>query len=176
MPGEDKLVTAAIGVLSSRTSRRSFLVRLAVAGSALTVAPLRYLLRPGDALAACASCTPGPQCNCSDLCCSDTNSVYCCTLTGSNDCASGSGRCGWWYCSATGIAYVDCCKSCTDGCRCGNDNCNNRRSCCNNSYGNCSGTSNTKVYCRITRRENPPTNCSGTPTDWCPSMPACAQV
>ena len=43
---------AAASILGARSTRRSFLVRMAVAGSALTVAPLRYILQPGTAYAA----------------------------------------------------------------------------------------------------------------------------
>ena len=44
-------VRFAAETLERRTSRRGFLVRAAVLGSALAVAPLRYLLRPATALA-----------------------------------------------------------------------------------------------------------------------------
>ena len=40
---------AASGYLERRTSRRGFLVRAAVVGSALTVGPIRYLVRPQSA-------------------------------------------------------------------------------------------------------------------------------
>src|SRR5438094_6583076 len=75
------LVDAAARALERRTSRRGFLARLALAGSAAAVAPMRYLLRPLSPMAVirCSDCSPGA------LCC-DGWTVFCCTLTGSNSC------------------------------------------------------------------------------------------
>ncbi len=46
----DRLVSVASRLLERRTSRRGVLIRVAIGGSALAVAPLRYLLRPQSAL------------------------------------------------------------------------------------------------------------------------------
>ena len=56
----DRLVAAASRLLERRTSRRGVLIRIAIGGSALAVAPLRYLLRPGSAMAVitCRNCHP----------------------------------------------------------------------------------------------------------------------
>ena len=60
----DRLVSAASRLLERRTSRRGMLVRVAIGGSALAVAPLRYLLRPGsaEAVITCRNCRPGARC------------------------------------------------------------------------------------------------------------------
>src|SRR5947209_913685 len=50
-PVSGRLVTAAAALVERRTSRRGLLARAALAGSAMAVAPLRYLLRPGTAWA-----------------------------------------------------------------------------------------------------------------------------
>ena len=67
------LADAAARLLEGRTSRRGLLIRLAVAGSAIAVAPLRYLLRPGTAMAVitCSQCGGGARCcdGWTDFCC-----------------------------------------------------------------------------------------------------------
>lgn len=187
MPGEQRLLEAAVDALDSRTSRRGLLVRAALVGSALTVAPLRYVLRPGSALAAIQCVCHGQTCaNCSVKCCTESSSCFCCVFNNSNgvnNCPSNpaTGRCGWWYCSSNGITYIDCCRSCGEGCHCCAGQCNNRLSCCNQSYGNCTGCSSySTIYCRITRRNGgaAPACCSGSspPPSDCSTPPACAQV
>ena len=73
----DRLVATASRLLERRTSRRGVLIRIAIGGSALAVAPLRYLLRPGSAMAVitCRNCHPGA------LCC-DGWTEFCCTING----------------------------------------------------------------------------------------------
>ena len=76
------LAERASEVLASRVSRRSFVVRMAIAGSALAVGPLRYLLRPGTAYAVvCGQCGGGPCC--------DGYTEFCCVLNGTNACPPG---------------------------------------------------------------------------------------
>jgi len=151
------LAVRASEVLSRRTSRRGFLARTAVVGSALAVAPVTYALRPGTAYAAVcgdgASCTSGWT-------------AFCCTVNnGVNRCPPGTFAGGWW--KADGSAYcceggqrrpryiIDChgrCScSCAPGsnfcasecvscrCRCaGTATCDQRKTCCNNfRYGQC---------------------------------------
>lgn len=114
-----RMVDKASGVLEKRTSRRGFLIRLTIAGSAITVGPLRYLLRPGTAYASVTchcpnfswassqvtcTCTGGSSCTYSACegnggeCC-DGYTTFCCSINnGSNSCPSGSFVGGWWQC------------------------------------------------------------------------------
>jgi hypothetical protein len=148
----------AAAVLERRTSRRGFLARTALVGTALAAAPAAYVLRPGSAYAAVcgdgASCTSGWT-------------AFCCTVNnGVNRCPPGTFAGGWW--KADGSAYcceggarrpryiIDCHGSCT-GCGCASGShfcasscvscrcrcadagtCDQRKTCCNNfRYGQC---------------------------------------
>lgn len=146
-------------LLERRTSRRGFLARTALVGSALAVAPASYLLRPGSAYA--AVCGDGASC-------SSGWTAFCCTVNrGVNRCPPGTFAGGWW--KADGSAFcceggqrrpryiIDChgeCTGCSTGCdrghfcadncrscrcRCAGDStCDQRRTCCNNfRYGQC---------------------------------------
>jgi len=133
-------------ILSARTSRRGFLVRSAMAGSALAVTPMRYLLRPVTAYAAICGCA-GSDCDCGSACC-DGYTEFCCAVTadGSNACPPGTFEAGWWradgsdYCDGPRY-YTDCNARCGSGacsCGCANGDCGNRRACCNVfRYGQC---------------------------------------
>ena len=79
-----RMVDKASGVLEKRISRQSFLIRLTVVGSALTVGPIRYLLRPGTAYASIT-------CHCPNF--SWANSQVSCTCTGSSGTCNTAG-CG----------------------------------------------------------------------------------
>ena len=69
----------------SRTTRRDFLGKTALVGSALTVAPLRFVLRPVSAYGAITDCPPG------SLCSSDGYCELCCTINGGiNACPAGT--------------------------------------------------------------------------------------
>ena len=95
----DTLTESAGAALERRTSRRNLLVRMTVVGSALSLAPLKYLLRPGSAWAfstTCSSCSSG-------ICITSHNSAFCCTITGVNHCPSGTTACGV---TATGGAII----------------------------------------------------------------------
>lgn len=139
------LVERSSAALERRVSRRSFLTKSAIVGSALTVNPLQYILRPGTAYAAICNCA-GRQCDCGSGCC-DGYTEFCCVVHGSNTCPPGSFPAGWWkadrspFCSPDGSApryYVDCNRCTGCGCGCGRGDCANRRSCCNQfRYGNC---------------------------------------
>ena len=61
-------------------TRRSFLQKTALVGSAIAVVPKDYLLRPGSAYAALCACG-GQNCACGSLCC-DGYTEFCCTMTG----------------------------------------------------------------------------------------------
>lgn len=168
----DRAVAVASAAVERRSSRRGFLARATMVGSAIAVAPLRFLLRPESAWAAitCANC-PG------QLCC-DGNSTFCCTLTGTNSCPSDTTACGWWYCSidplycSQGVRYfVDCCGCGT--CRCAFDSCGNRRTCCfAQPYDNCSQTVGT-VRCRIVRCGHPADVVGGCNRNEQPHTPTC---
>jgi hypothetical protein len=168
---------ATLRVLQRRTSRRRFLARTALAGSALAVAPLRFLLRPVSAhdVVTCADCSSG------DLCC-DGWTEFCCKVGSSNSCPDYTYMGGWWkctdyqgggLCSAEGVRYyIDCNRSptssCPSGCHCTNNNCGNRSTCCNVfRYGQCNTEiiGVTEVVCRMVTCEKPSTlfvNCDGT--------------
>ncbi|HZU60450.1 MAG TPA: MauE/DoxX family redox-associated membrane protein [Solirubrobacteraceae bacterium] len=162
----DRLVVSSASFLERRMSRRTALLRLAAAGSALTVAPLRYLLYPGTALAAIG---PG---NCSGGLCTDGYTAFCCEINnGRNTCPSGTYAGGWWMCTdytgrelcaQQGVRYyVDCNQIPGNphwSCHCAHDSCNYRRVACNVfRYGQCntqvSGV--TAVVCRMVVCENP---------------------
>jgi hypothetical protein len=161
------LVTESAWFLERRISRRSALMRLAVAGSALCVAPLRYLLYPGTAL---AQIVPG---DCGGGLCTDGFTAFCCEINhGLNACPTGTFPGGWWQCqdysgqrlcSDTGVRYYVDCNALPGtlfegGCHCEGNDCDYRRVACNIfRYGQCNtqvgGT--TAVVCRMVVCENP---------------------
>jgi hypothetical protein len=144
-----------------RFSRRGFLVRTAVVGSALAIDPAGYVLRPQPAYS--RVCGPSSSCR-------DGYTVFCCTVNnGRNSCPPGTFSAGWWkardssWCGGGYRYIVDCnatCSSCSSGCgddhicssscwscscRCGpTGTCDQRKHCCNGfRYGQC----NTQVTC-----------------------------
>lgn len=133
-----ELADAAASAIGARSSRRSFLVRMAVAGSALTVAPLRFILQPGTAYG--AVCGP-------DASCGGGYTAMCCTVSGSNRCPPGSFAAGWWKADNSGLCcgngaryYIDCNAQCGQACdcRCASGSCDERKVCCNVfRYGQC---------------------------------------
>ena len=171
--------------LAARTSRRGFLVRAGVVGSALAVDPTGYVLRPGTAYA--SVCGPGASA-------SSGWTVFCATINkGVNACPPGSIAAGWWKMSGASLCggdsryIIDCnatCSHCTTGgsrpgicakscqsCSCSrgpSSSCDQRRVCCNDfRYGQC----NTQVrqvgavQCRVVSCTPPWTfeNCSTSP-------------
>src|SRR5688500_9106645 len=106
------LVNAVSGALGRRTDRRGFLSRSAMAGTAAVVAPAKFLLEPVSAYAAVCSCS-GSACDCGSRCC-DGYTEFCCTITGSNTCPTGTLAAGWWKADAPGLCgsapryYIDC--------------------------------------------------------------------
>lgn len=181
----ERTADAVTGWLARRTSRRGFLVRAGVVGSALAVDPTGYVLRPGTAYA--SVCGPGASC-------SSGWTVFCATVNkGVNACPPGSIAAGWWKmdgaslcgggsryiidcnatcsrCSTAGSRPGICAKSCQScRCTCGpSSSCDQRRVCCNDfRYGQC----NTQVrqvgavQCRVASC-TPPwrfENCSTSP-------------
>ena len=162
-----RLVKEAGSALERRTSRRGLLARAALVGSALSVSPLRYLLRPTSAWAVIS---PG---GCSGGLCNDGWTAFCCEINhGSNTCPPSTYTAGWWkctayrghgLCSSEGVRYyVDCNRSpgahFPGGCHCANNNCHERRVGCNHfRYGQCNtqvaGT--TEVACRVVVCQHP---------------------
>jgi hypothetical protein len=144
------LTSAVTGFLSSRTSRRGFLVRSALAGSAFAVVGCGYGTKKGPAYQRLTDCAPGSLCL-------DGYTEFCCSINGGkNDgCPAGSIPAGWWkadsssWCGGGSRWYVDCnqvccgpargggfCEGCSE-CRCG-PSCDNRRVYCNYfRYGQC---------------------------------------
>jgi hypothetical protein len=162
-----RLVDSSARLLEARISRRTALSRIAVAGSALVVAPVRYLLYPGTALSVVV---PG---SCKDGLCTDGYTAFCCEIhQGLNTCPAGTFVGGWWMCTdyrghqlceGTGIRYYIDCNNLPGqpfpgGCRCADDDCSRRRQACNVfRYGQCNthikGT--TTVVCRVVTCEKP---------------------
>jgi hypothetical protein len=123
------VVTRLSNVLDRRLSRRSFVVRTAFAGSALSVGGLHYVLTPGRAYASICSCG-NSSCGCGTTCCAGYTE-FCCVINGGfNYCPSDTVMGGWWkadgssYCAGPRY-YMDCNAvcSCTDGCGDGNQFC-----------------------------------------------------
>jgi hypothetical protein len=146
------LVERSASFLARSSTRRGFLARVAVLGSALSVAPGKFLLEPGTAYA--AVCGSGSAC-------STGWTAFCCTTNGVNACPTGSLVGGWWkadnngFCGGGARYYIDCqasCSRCSSGCadhfcdsgclncsaHCATGSCDNRRVCWNNfRYGQC---------------------------------------
>jgi hypothetical protein len=153
---------AAYVLAGDGSTRRNFLIRIALFGTALAAAPVRFLLEPGNAFA--VNC-PQPQ-GCGSGACTDGFSAFCCTIDGhSNNCPGGTSPGGWWhacvptnYCSSGTRYYIDCVGNCGTtcaNCHCANWSCGNRRVCCNHGYTNCGGSGSAYLRCRIVRCVNP---------------------
>ena len=108
-----RLVHRASGLFSKGTTRRSFLTRTAVLGSALAVGPIDFILKPGSAYAyTCGTC-------------SDGWTAFCCTINGGrNSCPPNSFVAGWWkadnaaYCCGAARYIIDCNATCPTQCAC----------------------------------------------------------
>ncbi|MGB8649936.1 MAG: hypothetical protein WCD35_04660 [Mycobacteriales bacterium] len=183
-----KAVDAVTGWLARRTTRRGFLARTAVVGSALAVDGVGFVLKPQSAYA--SVCGPGASC-------SSGWTVFCATINkGVNTCPPGSIAAGWWkadgasLCGGKARYIVDCnatCSRCSSagerpgicargcwscGCTCGpSGQCDQRRVCCNAfRYGQCNQQVRQVggVVCRVVSCRPPWTfaNCStATSTD-----------
>ena len=148
-----RAVERAAKLLAGKGStRRRFLYRAAVVGSAVAADPLGYVMKPGTAYA--SVCGPGSKC-------SDGWSVFCCTINqGANTCPDSSYVAGWWkvdssaFCLGSARYYIDCNRrpGKTCNCRCNTTGCDHRRVCCNVfRYGQCNTHIGgvTEVVCRI---------------------------
>ena len=105
------LANHAANLLARRATRRSFLQRVAIVGSALSVGGLDYVLRPGTAYA--SVCGSGASC-------ASGWTALCCTINnGVNQCPPGSFAAGWWkadgarLCGGKARYYIDCQARCT---------------------------------------------------------------
>ena len=150
-----RLVGAASRFLDARTSRRGFLRRAALVGTALVAAPTTYILRPVTAQAAIlpSNCRAFDACN-------DGWTDFCVNVNQVNTCPPGSLIGGWWraegntFCGGKSRYYMDCHSSscscgcgssgvcdhtCTDfECHCNHDNCGERKvGCTRFRYGQC---------------------------------------
>ncbi len=153
-----RLVDRAATALSKIDSRRKFLTRTAMVGTAMAVGPANYVLRPRSAYAAICNCS-NYKCDCNSTCC-DGYTEPCCTLFGKNTCPPGTTVAGWWKADGSGFCgsgpryYYDCnaaCRGCGCGsngvcegscsgtaCGCAHKDCNNRKSGCTKfRYGQC---------------------------------------
>jgi len=136
-----RVANKASAMLGGRSSRRSFLTRTAVLGSALAVGPIDFILKPGTAY--------GYLCGT----CSDGWTAFCCTINGgANSCPPYSFVAGWWkadnaaYCCGAARYIIDCNAKCPTqcSCRCAGGACDGRRTCCNQfRYGQC----HTEISC-----------------------------
>lgn len=160
------LVQRAAELVDRPVSRRGFLRRFTLAATALSVAPVTYLLRPGTAYAAICSCS-GQSCDCGSTCC-DGYTEFCCSTYGVNACPAGTIPAGWWKADGSGVCdaaagpqpryYLDCnlvdCGTCgcggsgvcsggcqnphTFSCGCANGDCGLRKASCTQfRYGQC---------------------------------------
>ncbi len=164
-----RAVDRATGWLSGRTSRRGFLVRAGLVGSALAVDPTGFVFRPGTAYA--AVCGPGASAT-------SGWTVFCATINnGVNACPPGSIAAGWWkadgasLCGGRARYIIDCnaqCTRCTTpgaragicsascwSCSCDSGlagTCDQRKVCCNAfRYGQCNQDVRQVggVHCRV---------------------------
>lgn len=154
--------TPAPAPAATGPTRRSFLARAALVGTALATNPVQFLLRPGTAYAQTTGCgdSPGPG---------SGWTVFCVSVNGNrgkNTCPPGSYAAGWWkadnssFCTGRARYYIDCNRlpSQPGACSCVNPytpspaSCDRRAFCCNNfRYGQCNlqigGV--TPVVCRV---------------------------
>lgn len=178
------------------SGKRSVLDKITLGASALAVAPIQYVTRPGTAEAAFCTvsstppgCQAGGSCTPGDLCC-DGWTAFCCQLSGNSNyaCPPYSYPAGYWKVDVVSITsgicgssdstnrryYVDCNRlpndTCPGGCKCATGDCSKRRTCCNCfEYGNCNanvGTGKTQVVCRLVTCVKP----------WAPDMDCLAHA
>jgi uncharacterized protein with LGFP repeats len=134
----ERVVSRVADVLGGRRdSRRGFLAKTAVIGSALAVQPWDFITKPASAYD--VVCGEGSTC-------ADGWSVFCCTINGTNSCPPGSFTAGWWKADASGFCcgaaryYIDCNAVCGSGwtCHCNDKTCDQRLVACNQfRYGQC---------------------------------------
>ncbi len=142
------LVHKTSGILDAKLSRRSFIARTTLLGTAVAATGCAVVTQPGTPYQSVAGCSGGE--------CTDGYTEFCCVINeGMNTCPDGSAPGGWWraegsiYCGGGPRYYIDCNQLCCgpyDGngfcagcepCRCA-VNCDTRRVYCNYfRYGQC---------------------------------------
>ncbi len=141
------LVDSVAGFLGARLSRRSFVTRAAMAGSAVTIgAGADLVLTPTSAYSLICACGD-EACTCGSTCCSGYTE-FCCSVNGGyNYCPANTIVGGWWkadsssFCGGGPRYYLDCnalcacdqsgqggfpfCSTACDGvgCQCGGGDC-----------------------------------------------------
>lgn len=165
-------------LIEAKTTRRGFVNRTAMFGTALIVGP-GYVLRPGTAYAAVCSCptysrATRRECDCGDLCC-DGYTEFCCQLYGQNSCPPNTVLAGWWkvdnstFCKGAARYYMDCNQvnppcTCGRSGACGVDGICSCRSCQGRAdgctvfrYGNCNNhiTCVGPILCRVVTCSKP---------------------
>ena len=151
------LVDRAATALERLLSRRSFINRAALVGTAVAVGEgVDLVLRPGTAYARVCGCS-GQDCACGSKCCNGYT-AFCCTINGgANYCPPNTVMGGWWkadrssFCGGGPRYYMDCNAICmcgsgalcgpdcdTTDCGCANGSCNEwRTGCVHFRYGQC---------------------------------------
>ena len=149
---ERAVATASRVLAGTDLTRRGFLGRAALVGSALAIDPWGYVLKPRTAYA--SVCGSGNRCG-------DGWTAFCATITeGANTCPPGSYAAGWWkvddsaFCNGDARYYIDCNRTpgASCDCHCSSDPCDGRRVCCNVfRYGQCNQQvpGVTEVVCRV---------------------------
>lgn len=134
----ERLVRRASGALEKRVSRRSFISRTTMLGSAVAAGGTTVITRPVSAYAAILACPGGSLCN-------DGYTEFCCVINGGrNACPSGTVPAGWWradftyFCGGGPRYYIDCNTWGAASCGCALGDCNRRKVYCNRfRYGQC---------------------------------------
>jgi hypothetical protein len=151
------IVDRAAAGLERVFTRRSFINRAAMVGTAVAVGKgIELLVAPGTAYARVCGCG-GRDCTCGSKCCTGYT-AFCCTVNGGyNYCPSNTVMGGWWkadtssFCGGGPRYYMDCNAICSCGsgsfcsgscdtasCGCANGSCAEWRSgCVQFRYGQC---------------------------------------
>lgn len=134
----ERIVRSVSKVVDRRVSRRSFIARTTMLGSAVAVSGTTVLTRPVTSYAAILACPGGSLCL-------DGYTEFCCVINGGrNTCPAGSVPSGWWradfsyFCGGQARYYIDCNTFGPAACGCANGDCNHRKVYCNRfRYGQC---------------------------------------
>jgi hypothetical protein len=132
------LVSKVSGLLDARLSRRSFIARTTLLGSAVVASGCAVITQPGSPFTYVSQCPNGSMCR-------DGYTEFCCVINnGVNACPPNTAAAGWWradysiFCAGTRY-YIDCNNWAGQGgpCRCA-DGCGKRKVFCNHfRYGQC---------------------------------------
>ena len=134
----DWLVARTSRFLGDRLSRRSFIARATLVGTAVAATGCRVVIQPGSPYTFVTDCGGGALCR-------DGYTEFCCVINqGVNACPPGTAAAGWWradhsvFCGGGARYYIDCNNWAGAGpCRCA-DGCGTRKVYCNHfRYGQC---------------------------------------